>query len=164
MRGQPVAENLRLFELAAPARAVLARQGQDHRLVLPGAVAQALEVVVETVNARDGFARGLHRAEGENVAEVTRVDVLLSSGRRVEVEVAVEVTGGLQDLRDVRRARFNSAHDLRDVARAPFVERENLLLLRAVLGGFFGLRYRRLVRSVLDRGGVARRLSLFGVV
>src|SRR5205085_6126609 len=99
MRGQPVAENLRLFELAAPARAVLARQRQDHRLVLARAVAEALEVVVETVNARDGFARGLHVAEGEHVAEVTRVDVLLSSRGRVEIEVAVEVTGGLQDLR-----------------------------------------------------------------
>src|SRR5437588_9919459 len=140
VRGEPVVENLRLFELAAPARAVLARQRQDHRLMLPGAVAQTLEVVVEAINPLHALSRRRRVAKGEHVAEEARVNVLLSTRSRVEVEVAFEVAGGLQDLRDVRRARLHAAHDLGDVARAPFVESENLLLLRAVLGGLFRLR------------------------
>src|SRR5215213_321016 len=77
MRGEPVAEDLRLLVLSRPARAVLARERQDHRLVLAGAVAEALEVVVEPVDARHRLARGLDVAEVEHVAEVARVDVLL---------------------------------------------------------------------------------------
>src|SRR3954471_21445990 len=88
VRGEQVAENFRLFELARPAGAVLARQRQDHRLMLARAVAQTLEVVVEPVNPLHALARGLRVAEGQHVSEVARVDVLLSSGRRVEVEVA----------------------------------------------------------------------------
>src|ERR1043165_8775401 len=135
--------------------------------MLPGAVAQTLEVVVEPFNARHTLARRLDVAEGEHVSEVARVDVLLARRRRVEVEVAVEVTRRLQDLRDVRRTRLHLPHDLRDVARARLVERENLLLLSAVLG--LGERElvgtsRRLVRALPGRGLFARRLKLFGVV
>src|ERR1043165_3045971 len=98
MRGEPVAEHFRLFELARPARAVLARQRKYHRLVLARAVAQALEVVVEPVNPLHALARGLRVAKGQNVSEEARVDVLLAPRSRVEVEVAVKVARLLQDL------------------------------------------------------------------
>src|SRR5215207_2334437 len=136
MRGEPFTENQRLLLLTAPTGAVLTRQGQDHRLVLARAVAEALEIVVEPVDALHALARGLDRLERQDVAEEARVDVLLLARRRVKIEVAFEVPGTLQDLRDVRGPRLHTAHDLRDVARAGLVQLKNLFLLAAVLDRF----------------------------
>src|SRR5689334_912289 len=98
--------------------------------MLPRAVAEALEVVVEPVNPLHALSRGLRISEGQDVSEVARVDVLLSSGSRVEVEIAFKVARVLQDLRDVTGARLYPSDYLGDVRRALLVEAEDKLLLR----------------------------------
>ena len=142
---EPFAKNFRLLFLATPARAILTRQREHHRLVLPGAVAEALEIVVEAVNALDGLSRRLDRLERERVAEKSGIDVLLTRRRRVKIEVAGNQPRALQNLRDVRGARRDPPHDLCDVGYSTLVERNDLPLLRA--GLFCG--ERRLIRRLL---------------
>src|SRR5438067_1024541 len=93
VRSQPLTEDLRLFRLAAPTRTVLARQSQDHRLMLAGAVAETLKVVVEPINLLHRLARSFHSAKRKHVAEEARINVLLAPCRRVEIEIAIEMAG-----------------------------------------------------------------------
>ncbi len=51
MLGEPIAEDFRLLVLAVPSRSVFACKCHYHRMMLACAVADALEVVVETVNS-----------------------------------------------------------------------------------------------------------------
>src|ERR1041384_118508 len=92
VRGQPLTENLRLFRLAAPTRAILARQRKHHRLMLPGAVAEAFKVVVEPVDLLHRLARRFDGAERQDVPKEARIDVLLARRRRVEIKIAIEVS------------------------------------------------------------------------
>src|SRR4051812_32917248 len=63
MRGEPFTENFRLLQFAAPTCAVLTRQRDDQGLVLPGAITEPFEVVVEAINLFHGFARRFHVPE-----------------------------------------------------------------------------------------------------
>src|SRR5215213_2050781 len=156
MRGEPFTENFRLFLLARPTRAILARQRQNHRLMLTGAVAESLKIVVKTIYLLHTFACRFHSLEAEHVAEEARVDVLLAGRRRVKIEVTCDQSCALQDLCDVRGTRRDAAHDLRDVCRATLVKLYDLLFLGARLVG--------------HRGGFARTLcrwpnhGLFGIL